>query len=323
MVGEGLIRLASVRETGRAEPAVRPAPWLVAGIAVGVSVAGFWNVRFVDGLGVATFVSPAIGAFEGKASQFASLGSWFGVLFAVVAGLAATITASSVATFTLLPLLAIAGTRSGSRRTALPALRVPVIMAAVVALVGALYGALVGRMGPEGAIAFNAQPIRGAQSLVVFSSLGIAMLLWAAIEAGLLSGMEKRTSRATRAFFGQSAVKAVVAGIIVGAFTIGRPLAVFREFLVYAAQPASVPYGSAVMATQSLATIAVPVALLVCALAFGAARLDAWMRARPRQSALVSASVMGAGGAFLLFYWGITRFWPGLGRWGFQLGIYQ
>jgi hypothetical protein len=30
-----------------------------------------------------------------------------------------------------------------------------------------------------------------------------------------------------------------------------------------------------------------------------------------------------AGGANFLFYWGISRLWPSLGRWGFQLGWYS
>jgi hypothetical protein len=291
--------------------AVRPAMWLAAGVAAGVSAAGFWNVRFMDGIGVAAFVSPLIGSFEGKASEFPSLGGGFGAVFAVASGLAATLTASSIATFTLLPMLVVAATRSGSRRHAL---RVPAIIAPVVGLVGALYGAFIGRMGQDGAAAFNTPAIRSAQSLVVFSVVGIAMLLWAAFDAGWLP---------PPAFLAQPTAKAAAAGVIVGAFTLGRPLAVFREFLLYAAQPGSVTYGAAVVAIHSLATIAVPLAMLCGAIAFSSTRLSARPSAHPRLLQSVTAATMGAGGAFLLFYWGITRIWPSLGRWGFQLGWYQ
>ena len=107
----------------------RPALWLAAGAAIGVGVAGMWNVRAIDGLGVATFVVPLVGPFQGKAAQFAAFGPGFGALFAVAAGLAATATASSLATFTLLPGLA----SSAGRIPRASALKVPAIMAAIVA----------------------------------------------------------------------------------------------------------------------------------------------------------------------------------------------
>jgi len=98
---------------------------------------------------------------------------------------------------------------------------------------------------------------------------------------------------------------------------------VFREFLLYAAQPGSAGYGAGVMALQSLATMAIPIGLLACTVVLGHGRLNRWACANPRRSALVSAAAMAAGGAFLIFYWAITRVWPWLGRWGFQLGLYQ
>ncbi len=297
----------------------RPALWLAAGAAIGVGVAGMWNVRAIDGLGVATFVVPLVGPFQGKAAQFAALGPGFGALFAVAAGLAATATASSLATFTLLP--GLASSVAGIPRAS--ALKVPAIMAVLVATVGALYGAFIGRMGPEGAAAFNTSAIRSAQSFVVFGALGSLMLIWAAFEARLLAAPVVGAPPIARIFLAQPAVKAAIAGAIAGGFTLGRPLAVFREFLLYAAQPGSVGYGAGVMALQSLATMAIPVGLLACTVVLGYGRLNRWTCANPRRSALVSAAAMAAGGAFLIFYWAITRVWPWLGRWGFQLGLYQ
>ena len=297
----------------------RPALWLAAGAAIGVGVAGMWNVRAIDGLGVAAFVVPLVGPFQGKAAQFAAFGPGFGTRFAVASGLAATATASSLATFTLLP--GLASSVVGIPRAS--ALKVPAIMAALVATVGALYGAFIGRMGPEGAAAFNTSAIRSAQSFVVFGTLGSLMLIWAAFEARLLAAPAVGATPIVRIFLAQPAVKAAIAGAIAGGFTLGRPLAVFREFLLYAAQPGSVGYGAGVMAMQSLATMAIPIGLLACTVVLGHGRLNRWTRANPRRSALVSAAAMAAGGAFLIFYWAITRVWPWLGRWGFQLGLYQ
>ena len=297
---------------------VRPA-WLLASAVAGVCMAGFWNVRAVDGLGVALFVSPVVGTFEGLANDFATRGSAFGVLFAAVAGLAATVTASNVASFALLPLLVLAMCGAW-RGTLLPALG---ITAATVAGVGALYGVFVGRLGPEGAAAFNAGPIRGAQSFVVFGTIGVAMLVCAALEFGLFAGLTRRVSSTTRAFLAQRSVRAAAVGLAIGGFTLGRPLAVFREVLLYAAQPSSPAYGALVMATQALANFAVPAAVAASVVATRQGRIALWASDRPQKAAALSACALAAGGAFLIFYWAASRVWPSLGRWGFQLGIYQ
>ena len=113
------------------------------------------------------------------------------------------------------------------------------ITAATVACVGALYGVFVGRLGPEGAAAFNAGSIRGAQSFAVFGTIGVAMLVWAAFEFGLFAGLTRRATSTTRAFLAQRSVRAAAVGLAIGGFTLGRPLAVFREVLLYAAQPSS------------------------------------------------------------------------------------
>ena len=307
-----------VEAVGTRVHASRPA-WLLASAVVGVCVAGFWNVRAVDGLGVALFVSPVVGAFEGLADQFAMRGPAFGVLFAAAAGLAATITASNVASFALLPLLilAVCGVWRGSL------LRTLATTAATVALVGATYGVFIGRLGPEGAAAFNASSIRGAQSFVVFGLIGVAMLIGAAFEFGLFAGLTRRTSSTTRAFLAQRGVRAMAVGLAIGSFTLGRPLAVFREVLLYAAQPSSPWYGALVMATQALANFVVPAAVVTSVVITRQGRIALWASDQPHKATALSACALAAGGAFLTFYWAISRVWPSLARWGFQLGIYQ
>ena len=298
--------------------AVRAA-WLLAAAVVGVCVAGFWNVRAVDGLGVAIFVSPVVGAFEGLADQFATRGPAFGVLFAAAAGLAATVTASNVASFALLPFLifAVCGVWRGSL------LRTLGMTAATVALLGATYGVFIGRLGPEGAAAFNASSIRGAQSFVVFGAIGVAMLVGAAFEFGLLAGLTSRFSSTTHAFLALRGVRAMAVGLVIGGFTLGRPLAVFREVLLYAAQPSSPWYGALVVATQALANFAVPAAVVASVVITRQGRIALWASDQPQRAAALSACALAAGGAFLTFYWAVSRVWPAIGRWGFQLGIYQ
>ena len=305
--------------------------WLLAATAAGVVIAGFWNFRVVDGFGADIVAANTIGEYRGKAGEFAVLGATFGFVFAFVAGLAATFTACNCVAFAMIPGLVcapdagpVAGAparlSSSGRAAALASLR---IMLGFVVLVSAVYGAFVGWLGPVGVAALNAREVRFAQAGVVFSLLGAAMLLWGAIELGLLDRWTRRCSPATRAFFGQATTKAGIMGVMIGAFAIGRPYPVFREFLLYAAQAQSPAYGAAVMALQGIGQVAVMVAAFVLILWMFGGRMASWVTARPTQPALVSALALIAGGAYFVFYWGIARAWPSLGRWGFQLGWYS
>jgi len=288
---------------------------LLGGAALGMLVSGFWNVRAVDGLGLAMFVTPVIGPFEGKAAEFAAHGYGFGVLFGVLAGLAATFTASNLASFTMLPVLWLTNARAGSR-TSLG--RLLLVAACGVALVGLVYGAFYGRLGAEGSAAFHAGPIRSAQSFTVFGALGLAMLGWAAIEAGFA----RHVTSPIRTTGSHPVAVAALVGVAIGLFSIGRPLAVFREALRYAAQPSVVPYAALTGALAALATLAGGAVVLITASRIAGPRISAWMVRRPRAAQLVAAGALAAGGSFLIFYWGITRVWPVMGRWGFALGWY-
>lgn len=293
---------------------------LLLAAAVGVIIAGFWNFRVVDGFGADIVAANTIGDYRGKAGEFATLGGAFGLVFAVVAGLAATFTACNCVAFAMIPGLVCAPDAKASRAAALRSLGIMVFW---VVLVSAIYGAFVGWLGPQGVAAINARPVRFAQAGIVFSVLGLAMLVWGTIELGLLDRWTARCSAATRAFFAQPTTKAALMGAMVGAFAIGRPYPVFREFLLYAAQVQNPAYGSTVMALQGIGQIAVMVALFLAILALFGGALARWVTARPAQPALVSAFALVAGGSYFVFYWGIARAWPSLGRWGFQLGWYE
>ena len=301
-------------------PVQRRALYLSIAALAGVVIAGFWNFRVVDGFGADIVAANTIGDYRGKAGEFAILGATFGFLFAFVAGLAATFTACNCVAFAMIPGLVCAPDAKAGRATAFAALRILLVW---VVLVSAIYGAFVGWLGPAGAAAINARDVRFAQAGIVFTVLGVAMLIWGAIELGLLDRLTRRCTPATRAFFAQPTTKAAIMGLMIGAFAVGRPYPVFREFLSYAAQAQSPAYGAAVMALQGIGQVAVMVVAFVLLLFVFGARLSTWISSRPHQPALVSAMALTAGGAYFVFYWGIARVWPWMGRWGFQLGWYS
>jgi len=191
-----------------------------------------------------------------------------------------------------------------------------------VVLVDAAYGAFIGWLGPTGAAAFNTREIRGAQASAVFSVLGTLMLVWGGVELGLLDAVVKRFTPVTRAFFAQSTTKAGIMGAMVGAFAVGRPFPVFREFLLFTAQSQNPAYGAAVMALQGVGQVLVMAALFLLLVWLFGQQLAGWL-ASPLRSATVTAFSLIVGGAYFVTYWGVFRAWPMLGRWGFSLGLYH
>jgi sulfite exporter TauE/SafE len=291
----------------------------VLGLAMlgGLLVAGFWNARLADGFGRNIVAGQTIGDSRALSGAFAERGFGFGFLFAAVAGLAATFTACNCVVFAMLPGLAATGS-VGRRRPALSALGV---FAASVMVVGALYGTFIGFLGPEGIQAFNSRAVRSAQASTIFSTIGVLMLLWGSLELGFFESIRRRVSPEARAFFSQPTTKAGLLGLLVGAFAIGRPFPVMRDFLVYAATAHNPFYGAAVMMIQGLGQItAMVILLLVLVYGFGA-RLTRWVTTRPHQVALVTAVALVAGGSFFIYYWGLAPAFD-IGRWGFRLGWY-
>src|SRR5215212_9746168 len=104
-------------------PASHRVVYLLIAAAVGITIAGFWNFRVVDGFGADIVAANTIGDYRGKAGEFAALGSAFGFVFAFVAGLAATFTACNCVAFAMIPGLVCSQDRSG-RTVALRSLAV-------------------------------------------------------------------------------------------------------------------------------------------------------------------------------------------------------
>lgn len=298
---------------------VRQRAWYaVCAACAAVLIAGFWNAPLIDGFGRG-LAGRAVGDPDALSTTFAQNGFGFGFIFAAVAGVAATFTACNCVVFAILPGLTAAGQRASSRRSALTMLRV---FTAGVVLVGVVYGMFIGSLGPAGVEAFNTREIRRSVATTVFSALGTAMLLWGATELGFLDALTRRVSQATRAFLAQPTTKAGILGVMVGAFLIGRPFPVMRDFLIYAAAAQSPVYGAAVMAVVGLGQIALMV-LLFLAVVYGAGQqMSRWVATRPDRAALLTGLSLVAGGSFFVFYWGLA-FTYGIGRWGFRLGWYS
>ncbi len=147
------------------------------------------------------------------------------------------------------------------------------------------------------------------------------MVLWGALELGFFDGIRRRVPPETRAFFAQPTTRAGLLGLLVGAFAIGRPFPVMRDFLVYAATAHNPFYGAAVMMIQELGQIALMVVLLLVLVYGFGSRLTRWVTTRPQQVTLVTAIALIAGGTFFLYYWGLAPAFN-IGRWGFRLGWY-
>jgi len=287
-------------------------------IVVAVLIAGFWHRGLVDGFGRDIVAGGTIGNTGELAGQYDTHGGGFGLVFAVIAGLAATFTACNCVIFAMMPGLA-CSTEQGADRNSpwqvLGMFTIPVLA------ITAVYGLYVGFLGPVGIDYINQTEVRHAQSFAVFTALGFAMLAWGFLELGFLDSVKKRASRATRDFFGQMTVKAVLLGSMVGMFTVGRPYPLFRDFLVYAASTKNPAYGALVMMIQGFGQIAVMVLLFLLLVKLGGRKLSAIAIDKPHKFQLISGMALTAGGIYFLYYWGLGRMFD-LGRWGYKLGWY-
>lgn len=304
---------AGVRST---HPIVVRALIAAAAASGGVIVAGFWNYKLVDGFGRGVVAANTIGNPDTLASSFTSNGALFGVVFAAVAGLAATFTACNCVVFAMLPGLACATDRSASRRVALKALG---LFTMGVLLVGVLYGLYVGSLG-AGVDAFNAH--RLAQAEIVFTTLGSLMIVWSVLEFGFLRTLTEHIPAGFRSRASSPMTRATIMGLMVGSFAVGRPYPVFRDLLVYAASSLNPIYGATVMAIQGLGQITLMVAIFLVVIWLFSARLARWVAEKPNQPALFTAIALMAGGSYFVYYWGLSLVYH-LGSWGFKLGLYS
>lgn len=292
--------------------------YVLAIVIIAILIAGFWHRGLVDGFG-RDVASSTIGDTRELAGQYGERGSGFGIVFAAIAGLAATFTACNCVIFAMLPGMACSTDGTSGREspwTALGMFTIPVLA------ITAVYGLYVGFLGPVGIGYINQVEVRHAQSFAVFSALGVAMLSWGFLELGFLDGLKRRVSQTTREFFSQMSVKAMILGTMVGLFTVGRPYPLFRDFLVYAATTKNPAYGALVMMIQGLGQIALMALLFVLLVRVAGKRLAAAATVNPFRFRMISGMALVAGGMYFIYYWGLGRLFD-LGRWGYKLGWYS
>lgn len=292
--------------------------YVVGAVVLGILIAGFWNYHLVDGFGKEIIAGGTIGDTSKLAGSYASHGSFFGVLFAAVAGLAATFTACNCVVFAMLPGLACSTENTGS--TVQLTHVAGAFLGGVLAICG-LYGLTIGFLGPQGVEALNARAVRLTQAQVVFTTLGGIMVGWSLFELGLFERWVRPFSERTRTFFAHPTTKAGLLGVMVGLFAVGRPFPVFRQFLSYAAEAGSPLYGAGVMMVQGAGQVLLMM-LLFALLVWGAGhRLSRWARTKPYQPRLVSGLALLIGGTFFIYYWGLSLTLD-IGFWGYKLGWY-
>lgn len=283
-----------------------------------IVIAGFWNYHLVDGFGKEVVAGSTIGDTSQLADGYGTKGSSFGFIFAAVAGLAATFTACNCVVFAMIPGLACSVDEKSGKNLAWKAFGSFVFGVVVIA---GFYGMFVGLLGPEGVEVLNDRPVRLAQAQAVFTLLGAVMLIWGLFEMEFLNNIKKRFSKTTRAFFGQTTTKALLLGILVGFFAVGRPFPVFREFLTYAASANSPLYGAGVMIIQGLGQIAVMALLFGLLMWLAGKKIGAAAQSKPYKFRMISSIALIAGGTYFIYYWGLA-FAFDIGRWGFKLGWY-
>lgn len=293
--------------------------YALSALIVAVLIAGFWNYHLVDGFGKEIVAGNTIGNTSDLADDYNTKGSGFGFIFAAIAGLAATFTACNCVIFAMIPGLA-CSVEEGPSSSGTAWQAFGCFMSGVLVITG-FYGFFIGFLGAEGMEVLNERAVRLAQAQAVFSLLGIIMLTWGFLEMGFLDKIKKRFSDTTRAFFDQPTTKALLLGILVGCFAIGRPFPVFREFLVYAASANSPLYGAGVMMIQGLGQIAVMALLFGLMVWLAGNKIGTIAREKPYKFQMVSSVALITGGMYFVYYWGLAFVFD-IGRWGFKLGWY-
>ncbi|MDX1562654.1 MAG: sulfite exporter TauE/SafE family protein [Gammaproteobacteria bacterium] len=288
-------------------------------IAIAVLIAGFWNFRVVDEFGADFVAGSTIGDTSALAGDFALRGSGFGLVFAAIAGLAATFTACNCVVFAMLPGLTCS--IDGAARKVSPLGAFAAFVAGVLVVSGA-YGVAIGLLGTEVVEDLNRVDARFAQAQIVFSAIGGFMLVWGIIEMGFADKLVRALPEGVREFFGSTRTKAAMLGVLVGLFAVGRPFLVFREFLIYAASADSPVYGAITMMVQGLGQIAVMALLFFVVLYFAKDKITAVANNAPWKFRLVSGVALIAGGTYFIYYWGLALAWD-IGQWGFKLGWYD
>ncbi len=283
------------------EPTLRPRPsrrglTVAAGVAVGVLIALLWSVKLVD----ADIGGNVAKGLMGRDAQKVDLTSTVTALvFALVTGLAGTFTACNIAVFSAIaPMVEDGASSAGRVRRALRPLGWLTAGALVVTTLYGLLAAALGTRLPQLSTRFvgNHVPVRLWQSIVVFSVIG-AVLLYLGLAAlkvvpDPFAGLTARWP----------ATPYLVLGVILGAFTIGRPWPMFNRIFLHAARTHNPLMTAGTLALVVIGNLVLMAVLLLVLLTTGFPR---WLRAVPSRVANATAFALLVGGAFTLVYWGL------------------
>ena len=196
---------------------------IAAGVAVGVLIALLWSVKLVD----ADIGGNVAKGLMGRDAQQVDLTSTVTALvFALVTGLAGTFTACNIAVFSAIaPMVEDGASSAGRVRRALRPLGWLTVGALAVTTGYGVLAAALGTRLPQLSTRFvgNHVPVRLWQSIIVFSVIG-AVLLYLGLAAlkvvpDPFAGLTARWP----------ATPYLVLGVILGAFTIGRPWPMFNR----------------------------------------------------------------------------------------------
>jgi hypothetical protein len=271
-------------------PVRRHPGWAVAGVLAGAALAFAWSYEFVDQV-IGMSVANSLLGHDGK--QTVLVGSLACAVFAVVSGLAGTLTACNVALFAALPNVTTYSTNWRSRLARV--LRALGLLAAGLMAVAAVYGALAVMLGMKlpqlsTAATENGVPVRLIQSIVVFGLIGLAFGYLGLAALGLVPDPFAKGPR----------LRLIVLGALIGGFLVGRPYPLFFKLLNFAVESGNPFYGALTMMLQALGNI-LAFAALALLLTFGLGR---WL-ADPLREALVSGVALLLLGTFLLLYWDV------------------
>ncbi|MEV8513837.1 hypothetical protein [Dactylosporangium sp. NPDC051484] len=271
---------------------------VVLSVAAGIALAVLWSFELVD-KEIGDNVANTLLGHDAKQSAIA--GTFAGLLFAFVSGLAGTFTACNIAMAAAVgPLTSAGAERSGRASGVLRTLLRPTayLLAGMVA-VSATYGfvgVLLGERLPQlstGTV--GGMPVRLIQSSVVFGLIGLALVYLGLASLGVVRDV----------FAHRPTARVVVLGALIGGFLIGRPYPLFNKLFHYAADTDNPLFGAAAFVLQSLGNVTLVLVVFALATLLTRGRYITWLAGSPRRAALVSGVLLLALGVFTVVYWDV------------------
>jgi hypothetical protein len=269
-------------------------------VGVGLLLSILWSFEVADGVLGATIANTALGS---DARNVEIGGPTSGIVFAFVAGLAATFTACNCVVFSCIAPLA--GQPQAARRSMLPTLGWMTLGVLTVTIAYGIAGAIFGRALPMLSSATlpigggQGYPVRLAQSTLVFVTLGVILVGWG------LADLRRGADAAGAPTAARAWIKPLCLGLIIGGFTVGRPFPLFRKAFEYAAETGNPLFSAAAMALQGLGNIALIVVLLLALTYATGGRAPRWLARHPQATVVLTAASLIVGGVFLIAYWGL------------------